>query len=102
MFDNIQEGLFFSTPEGRFVEVNDALVAMLGYSSREELLQVDIPTQVYFSPEQRLLHSQAMEEHGHMRNYEATLRRKTAPPSTSSSMPSVCTTILEGYCRFAA
>ncbi|MFZ1052121.1 MAG: PAS domain S-box protein [Candidatus Sulfotelmatobacter sp.] len=80
LFDNIQEGLFFSTPEGRFVEVNDALVAMLGYSSREELLQVDIPTQVYFSPEQRLLHSQAMEEHGHMRNYEATLRRKNGSP----------------------
>jgi two-component system NtrC family sensor kinase len=53
---------------------------MLGYSSREELLQVDIPTQVYFSPEQRLLHSQAMEEHGHMRNYEATLRRKNGSP----------------------
>ena len=27
LFDNIQEGLFFSTPDGRFVEVNDALVA---------------------------------------------------------------------------
>ncbi|MGA8272505.1 MAG: PAS domain S-box protein [Candidatus Sulfotelmatobacter sp.] len=80
LFDNIQEGLFFSTPEGRFVEVNDALVAMLGYASREELLQVDIPSQVYFSPDQRLLHSQAMEEHGHMRNFEATLRRKNGSP----------------------
>ncbi|MFZ0318791.1 MAG: PAS domain S-box protein [Candidatus Sulfotelmatobacter sp.] len=80
LFDNIQEGLFFSTPEGRFIEVNDALVAMLGYASREELLQVDIPTQVYFSPEQRLFHSQAMEEHGHMRNFEATLRRKNGAP----------------------
>ena len=80
LFDNIQEGLFFSTPEGRFIEVNDALVAMLGYASREELLQVDIPTQVYFSPDQRLLHSQAMEEHGHMRNFEATLRRKNGSP----------------------
>jgi two-component system NtrC family sensor kinase len=80
LFDNIQEGLFFSTPEGRFIEVNDALVTMLGYASREELLQVDIPTQVYFSPEQRLLHSQAMEEHGHMRNFEATLRRKNGTP----------------------
>jgi len=80
LFDNIQEGLFFSTPEGRFVEVNDALVAMLGYASREELLQVDIPTQIYFSPEQRLLHSKAMEENGHMRNFEATLRRKNGSP----------------------
>jgi PAS domain S-box-containing protein len=80
LFDNIQEGLFFSTPEGRFVEVNDALVTMLGYSSREELLQVDIPTQVYFSPEQRLIHSQAMEKDGYMRNFEATLRRKNGSP----------------------
>ena len=80
LFDNIQEGLFFSTPEGRFVEVNDALVAMLGYSSREELLQVDIPTQIYFSPEDRHLHSEAMEKHGHMRNFEAKLRRKNGLP----------------------
>jgi PAS domain S-box-containing protein len=80
LFDNIQEGLFFSTPEGRFVEVNDALVTMLGYSSREELLQVDIPTQVYFSPEQRQLHAEAMEKDGHLRNFEATLRRKNGSP----------------------
>ena len=80
LFDNIQEGLFFSTPEGRFVEVNDALVAMLGYSSREELLQVDIPSQVYFSPEQRERHAEAMEKDGHMRNFEATLRRKDGAP----------------------
>ena len=46
LFDNIHEGLFFSTPAGRFVEVNDALVKMLGYDSREELLQVDITHQL--------------------------------------------------------
>jgi PAS domain S-box-containing protein len=80
LFDNIQEGLFFSTPEGRFVEVNDALVAMLGYSSREELLQVDIPTQIYFSPEERLRNAEAMEKDGHMRNFEAKLRRKNGTP----------------------
>ena len=80
LFDNIQEGLFFSTPEGRFVEVNDALVTMLGYSSREELLQVDIATQIYFAPEQRQIHAAAMEKDGHMRNFEATLRRKNGSP----------------------
>jgi two-component system NtrC family sensor kinase len=80
LFDNIQEGLFFSTPEGRFVEVNDAMVAMLGYSSREELLQVDIATQIYFTPEERDRHAQAMEQDGHMRNFEGTLRRKNGLP----------------------
>src|SRR5437868_13033645 len=76
LFDNIQEGLFFSTPSGRFVEVNDAMVRMLGYASRDELLQIDIPTQLYLTPEQRLRHERLMEETGHLRNFEATLRRK--------------------------
>ncbi len=76
LFDNIQEGLFFSTPSGRFIEVNDAMVRMLGYSSREELLQIDIPTELYFSPEQRAHHSEVMKENGHLRNFEATLKRK--------------------------
>ena len=76
LFDNIQEGLFFSTPGGRFIEVNDAMVQMLGYSSREELLQIDIPTQLYLSPEQRQRHAKLMEEQGSLRNFEATLRRK--------------------------
>jgi two-component system NtrC family sensor kinase len=80
LFDNIQEGLFFSTPEGRFIEVNDALVTMLGYSSREELLQVDIPTQVYFSAEDRKRHTDVLERDGHLRNFEATLRRKNGTP----------------------
>jgi PAS domain S-box-containing protein len=76
LFDNIQEGLFFSTPGGRFIEVNDAMVRMLGYASREELLQIDIPTQLYFSPEERQHHADVLEEQGHLRNFEATLRRK--------------------------
>jgi two-component system NtrC family sensor kinase len=80
LFDNIQEGLFFSTPGGRFIEVNDAMVRMLGYSSREELLQIDIPTQLYLSLEQREQHAEAMKENGHLRNFEATLRRKGGSP----------------------
>ena len=46
LFDNIQEGLFFTSPEGRFIEVNEALVRMLGYQSREELLQAEVPAQI--------------------------------------------------------
>jgi two-component system NtrC family sensor kinase len=80
LFDNIQEGLFFSTPGGRFIEVNDAMVRMLGYASRDELLQIDIPTQLYFSTEQREPHAEVMKENGHLRNFEATLRRKDGSP----------------------
>jgi two-component system NtrC family sensor kinase len=80
LFDNIQEGLFFSTPEGRFVEVNDALVRMLGYSARGELLQTDIRTQVYFSPGRYHELAEQMQQHGVVRNREETLRRRDGSP----------------------
>jgi two-component system NtrC family sensor kinase len=76
LFDNIQEGLFFSTPEGRFVEVNDALVRMLGYNSREELLHADMRTTLYFSAERHDELAAYMRAHGVLRNHEETLRRK--------------------------
>jgi len=76
LFDNIQEGVFFSTPEGRFVEVNDALVHMLGYESREELLQADIPSQLYPSPTRRQAFLEAIEATGEVHNFEQLLRRK--------------------------
>ena len=79
LFSNIQEGLFFSTPDGRFIEVNDALVRMLGYSSREELLLSDIRTQVY-TPERYEELAAQMQEHGVARNREETLRRKDGTP----------------------
>jgi two-component system NtrC family sensor kinase len=76
LFDNIQEGVFFSTPEGRFVEVNDALVRMLGYESREALLQADIPSQLYPSPARRQAFLEAIEANGTVRNLDQVLRRK--------------------------
>src|SRR5262245_25541782 len=76
LFDNIQEGLYFSTPDGRYVEVNDALVRMLRYSSREELLQVNIDRDIYFQPSQRQRFKEMLEEQGVLRNFEETLRRK--------------------------
>ena len=80
LFDNIQEGIFFSTPQGRFVEVNDALVRILGYSSREEVLQLDIPTQVYFSARRREELAEMFARQGGLRNQEEILRRKDGTP----------------------
>jgi two-component system, cell cycle sensor histidine kinase and response regulator CckA len=46
-------GIYRSSLDGRFLTVNPALVRMLGYESAEELLGVDLETQVYVDPEQR-------------------------------------------------
>ena len=76
LFDNIQEGLFFAVPSGHFIEVNDALVRMLGYNDRDELLKIDIPTQLYSSPERLRRLNEVMQQHGVLRNHEEVLRRK--------------------------
>ena len=76
LFDNIQEGLYFSTPDGRFIEVNEAMVRMLGYKNREELLQSNIAHQLYFNPEDRAEFCRQLDETGLLRNHEETLRRK--------------------------
>src|SRR5258707_13775810 len=76
LFDSIQEGLFFATPEGRFLDVNDAMVRMLGYRSREELVRADVGPHLYPAPAARERFLRALSERGVLRNYEATLRRK--------------------------
>ena len=76
LFDSIQEGLFFATPDGRFLDVNDAMVRMLGYQSRDELLRADVGPHLYPAPAARERFLQALAQRGVLRNYEETLRRK--------------------------
>jgi len=76
LFDSIQEGLFFATPDGRFLDVNDAMVRMLGYASREEMLRADVSPHLYPAPAARERFLQTLAERGVLRNYEETLRRK--------------------------
>lgn len=42
LFDSIQEGAFFCDPDGRMVDANNALLQMLGCSTRDELLRKNL------------------------------------------------------------
>lgn len=53
LFDTSLDGIYKSTPEGKFVEVNAALVKMLGYETEEELLAIDIKKDLYFTQSER-------------------------------------------------
>jgi two-component system NtrC family sensor kinase len=76
LYDSIQEGLFFATPDGRFLDVNDAMVRMLGYASREELLRDDVGAFLYPVPGARSRLLAAIRKNGVLRNHEESLRRK--------------------------
>jgi len=58
-----REGVFISTPAGRFLDFNDALMRMLGYEHRDELMSVDIAaTYVNNNARERL--KKLLHEHG--------------------------------------
>ncbi len=84
LFHNVQEGVFISTPEGRFVDFNDAFMRMLGYTRREELLAVDIVHQLYVHPEQREELKNLLAEKGSVMGYELEVRKKTGEIITLS------------------
>ena len=52
-------GIYRSSLEGRFLDVNPALITMLGYESAEEVLQLDPEHDVFAQPEEhaRLMRS---------------------------------------------
>jgi len=55
IFENAIDGIFQSTPAGRFIRVNPAMARMYGYDSAEEMVQsiTDISTQVYVNINER-------------------------------------------------
>jgi PAS domain S-box-containing protein len=47
LVQQIPDGVYKSTPDGKFVEVNSAMVKMLGYNSKKELLAINIKSGLY-------------------------------------------------------
>jgi two-component system NtrC family sensor kinase len=76
LFEQVQEGVFVTTPEGKLLDCNDAFIRMLGYPNREALLGRNLDADCYTSAEQRETFRREVEAHNFVRNFEVTLRRK--------------------------
>jgi PAS domain S-box-containing protein len=76
LFEQVQEGVFVATPEGKLLDCNDAFVRMLGHNSREDLMALNVDRELYASAEQREAFRREVEAHNYVRNFEVTLRRK--------------------------
>lgn len=78
IFENASEGIFQSTPAGRYLSANPALARMYGYGSPAELMESisDMAHEVYVSVEDyNRLHTM-LEEGISVDGYEIELRRK--------------------------
>jgi PAS domain S-box-containing protein len=77
LVDNAPYGIYRSSVEsGRFISVNPALVRMLGYSSTEEVLALDLARDVYRTAENRAQAIQALDTQGQFRDTELQWKRK--------------------------
>ena len=78
LFDHAIEGIFRSSPDGRYIAVNPALAEILGYDSPRDLMSsiTDIGRQVYVDPELREGLRDQWELTGEVQGLEARVYRK--------------------------
>jgi PAS domain S-box-containing protein len=81
LVSNVQEGVFISTPQGRFLDFNDAFLRMTGYATREELLNLDAAA-LYGNPADRDRLKKLLSEYGSVADFEFEIRRKDAETRT--------------------
>ena len=76
LFEDSIDIVFFTTPEGKFTDINDAAVKIFGYASKEELLKIDIARDLYCNPEDRHKLEEIIDKQGYVKDYEVLLKRK--------------------------
>ena len=75
IFENSKDMVYISSVDGKFIDVNQAGLEMLGYSSIEELRQVD-SGEIYLNTEDRKKFFTEIDLKGFVKDLEAKLRKK--------------------------
>ena len=78
MFENAIEGIYQSTPDGRYLVVNAALARMYGYEHPDELMNrvSDIQNQIYVDSTFRDEFKRQIEQNGFVHGLEYQVRRR--------------------------
>jgi PAS domain S-box-containing protein len=78
LFENAIEGIFQTTPDGRYLSVNPAEARMCGFSSPAEMIQSisDIGQEMYADPSARVEFKRLMEERGIVEDFEYQVKRR--------------------------
>ena len=78
IFENATEGIFQTTPDGKYLSANPALARMYGYDSPAELLSAltDISRQLYVQPDRRAKFALAMLRDERIEDFESQIYRR--------------------------
>jgi len=75
LFESLREGIYFTTPEGKLLDANPALVRMLGYANKEDLTAHNFTDRYSDGPQRDALVSRIMEQ-GSVQDVDVVFRRK--------------------------
>ena len=78
IFEHCLEGIFQTTPEGKYISANPALARMYGYETAEELIAdlTDITRQLYVQPGRRDEFIRLVRENGQVLEFESQIFRR--------------------------
>jgi len=76
LFEDSKDVVFISSLDGQFLDINRAGIELFGYSSKEEMLQLEIASDIYWSPQEREAWIQQLLSQGYVQDYEKVLKRK--------------------------
>jgi diguanylate cyclase (GGDEF)-like protein/PAS domain S-box-containing protein len=78
LFDNAIEGVFRTTPDGRYLDANPALARIYGFESPAELVESmrDIGAQLYVDPDRRKAFIDTITRDGSVSRFESQVRRR--------------------------
>jgi PAS domain S-box-containing protein len=79
LFETLQEGIYITTPDDRMVDANPALVRILGYDSKEELLSRRV-SELFENPKERTQFRREAKGKPEMQGREIRLLRKDGKP----------------------
>ncbi len=76
LFEGSKEPLFITTKDGKFVDLNKAIVELLGYGNKEELMKIGSMAQLYFNPEDQNKIQEILSKQNYVEDVEQALKRK--------------------------
>ena len=76
LFANSVMPMFQSSPEGKLINANRAMLKLLGYNNFYELADLDIARDTYANPEERKALTETLHQKGYVVNTEISLKRK--------------------------
>jgi two-component system NtrC family sensor kinase len=82
LFERVRHGLFISTRQGRFLDCNQAMLELAGYSDKEKFLGIDIAKDLYVNADDRRKFQKLIEQYGFVKDLEVEFKKKSGEKIT--------------------